>query len=89
MFGAAIDSVGMVGLLTFADPSEIRRTEFPPLAANAEEFRARARPQPSRATPAGSTTLGIELLALFLIKRRSDKVGCLAAVEVELEFETP
>ncbi len=48
------------------------------LALNRPERRPLARPR-----------LGVGFSRLFRFKGRSDEAGCLATVEVELEFETP
>ena len=64
--------------------------ESPPSAADAKDFRAHARPQPSEATPACPTSRA-EFTAAALPKfpgggRTS---GAVRTVEVEPEFETP
>jgi len=73
--GPEIDSAGMVGLLTFEKSLGIR-IEFPPSAAIAEEFRAQARPQPSRATPHCPTSPEILISSTFFAQEQVGR-GCL------------
>ena len=77
--------------LTFAAAFCKPQKKLPPLAANAKDFRAHARPQPSQ----GSRRLS-DLPGDFQRKHaspsspaRSDKRACLRMVEVEPELETP
>jgi len=73
----------------FAASFCIVRMESPPSAVITEAFRAQSRPQPSRATPIVRPPWKLDYAHFFRFQGRSDEAGCLAAVEVELEFETP
>jgi len=68
----------LAGPFTFATAfCEEAKEDSPPAAAGAAEFRAQARPQPSKDTPACPTSLTDAQKATFgNFQRRSDKAGC-------------
>jgi len=77
--------------LTFAATFCERQEKFPPSAANAKEFRAHARPQPSQDNhPLSDLPVGFHVTHPSPNPQaRSDKRACLRTVGVALGRETP
>jgi hypothetical protein len=80
----------LAGLLKFANAFCKPEEEVPPSAANAKEFRAHARPQPSKDSPPCPTSPGFSAKCALSGMPQEGRTngGRLATVEVEPELET-